>query len=234
MRTIFLRINIIFTLIFCLSGFSQNIGSDVAYLGPNLISTFDKSNKTVKGSPYINSEFVAAKISINDQLVLAVRYNAISDEFEVKKDDKQVYLLNKSLKDIQLYLLNEKKTYQLIDYVDAEKEGGSIMSGYFVHLGNPNNNIKFLKKEQVKFYEEKKATSSYDQTKPAEFKRKSDDYYVKIGDAKPVKLSSDKKDLAEMFPKQKEEILDYIKSEKLKLNNEDDFTKLSVFINLLK
>lgn len=232
MKTLLLFIILTFTFLFSFSGLSQSVNGDIDYLGQNYIVSVDKSDKTTVGSPYVNPNFVAAKVSTNETLMLLVRYNAIADEIEVKKDDEQIFAFNKTLKDVKLNLVVENKIYQLFDYV--HKDTGYDISGYFVHLGNPDNNIKFLKKEIVVFQKEKLATSSYDKTKPAEFKRKSDDYYVKIGDDKPIKLSSDKKDFAEMFPKQKEEILDYIKSEKIKLNNDDDFTKLSVFINLLK
>lgn len=231
MRTLSLLTLLSLTTICSFSGFSQNVNGEVDYLGRNNIVIVDKSDKSAVGSPYVNTDFVAAKVSSNDNLILLVRYNAIADEIEVKKDDDQIFAFNKSLKDVQLNLVVEKKIYQLIDYID--KDNGYVLSGYFVHLGNPDNNIKLLKKEIVKFQKAEKATSSYDPAQPAEYKRKSDDYYVKIGGDNAVKLSSNKKDFAKMFPEHKEEILDYIKSERIKLNNDEDFTKLSVFINLL-
>ncbi len=232
MKTLLLSLTFTFTALFSFICLSQPINGNLDYLSRNNIVSFDNTDKSTIGSPYVNEEFVAAKVSNNDNLVLLVRYNAIEDQIEVKNDDEKIFAFNRSLKDVQLKLVGEKKIYQLFDYL--EKNSGYEVSGYFIHIGNPENTIKFLKKEIVEFQKEQPATSGYDQSKPAQYKRKSDDYYAKIGDDKPVKLSSNKKDFVELFPKHKDKILDYIKSEKIKLNNDDDFTKLSIFINLLK
>lgn len=210
---------------------AQNLNGEVNNINSGYLVTVDRSDKTAIGSPYVNPEFVAAKVSVNEKIVVLFRYNAVHDEIEIKKDENQIFNLDKSIRDLTVTSVIEKKTYQSFDYLSNE---GYELKGYFVHLGNASNTIKLLKKESIEFQNEKKATTSYEKTKPAQFKRKSDSFYIKIGDNMPVEFSSNKKDFAKIFDNNENAVLNYIKSEKIKLNKEDDLQKLSLFLNQLK
>lgn len=185
-------------------------------------------NDDIEGTPYINSDFLPARISASADDVFYVRYNAISDEFEVKGENNKAYALNKYRRDIVVELVGLKKTYQVFGYFD-ENENENF--GYFVILNNQESQVKLLKKERIFFIDEKVATTSYDTPKRASYKRANDDFYVKISDNNAIELPSSKKDIAKLFPKNNDKILSFIKENKLKTKKEDALIKLFNFIN---
>ncbi len=56
------------------------------------------------------------------------------------------------------------------------------------------------------------------------------DYYYILKEGTPVMVSPKKKAIVKLFPDKKNEIKGYIKSEKLKLKNQEDFAKLVDYI----
>ncbi|MEY8868651.1 hypothetical protein AB9K24_04045 [Meridianimaribacter flavus] len=187
-------------------------------------------NDDVEGTPYITSDFLPARISASDDNIFYVRYNAIKDEIEVKGDNNQAFALNKYRKDIIIKLVSNSKTYRLFDYVD-DNELPNL--GYFVDL-IPESNIKLLKKERVIFIEEKVALTSYHTARPAQFKRVSDDYYIKISEEQgAVLMPKRKKDIAKLIPEHSKDILSYIKTNKIKTSREEDLIKLVSYMSTL-
>ncbi|GFZ90225.1 hypothetical protein GCM10011531_22260 [Aquaticitalea lipolytica] len=226
-------------LIFTLSLFTFSSGAQELISGQlsggsasgGLISTTPVvENSQIEGSPYVNEEFLPAKISASEDNIFYVRYNALKDEFEVKGANNVAYALNKYRRDIVVELISNNKTYQVYGYLDKNENENF---GYFVNLSNPNSNIKLLKKENITFVKEKVAVTSYDSSQPARYKRGSDAYYVKINDNNAVLLSTNKKDVSKLFPGNEKKVLDFIKKEKLKLKKEDDMNKLIQFTNTL-
>ncbi len=199
-----------------------------------LTSPTDKNVK-VEGSPYVTEDYMPARISTFDNKIFEVKYDAVLDEILVKTDEggkSEAYALPKNgRQDISIILISGNKTYQIFDYVNDDSEK---TSGFFVLLSSLAAPIKFLKKEKIRFYEEKVATSGYDRGRPAEYRRLSDSYFLKINDQPAIEFSTNKKDFAKLFPNHEDEVLAYIKSEKLKLKEETDLTKLALFLNQLK
>ncbi|MEZ4793551.1 MAG: hypothetical protein R2783_08855 [Gelidibacter sp.] len=185
-------------------------------------------NEYVQGSPYINEDFLPARISVSEDDVFYVRYNAISDQFEVKGENNKSYALNKYRRDIVVQLVGLKKTYQVFGYLD-ENENENF--GYFVIMNDQDSNVKLLKKEKKFFIGEKVATTSYDTPKPATYKRANDEYYIKIGNDPAVELPTKKKEIAKLFPKKEDKILNFIKEHKIKTKREEDLNRLMSYIN---
>ncbi|MEZ4803305.1 MAG: hypothetical protein R2797_11080 [Gelidibacter sp.] len=185
-------------------------------------------NETVEGSPYINDEFLPAKISASEDNVFYVRYNAIADQFEVKGENNKAYALNKYRRDIVVQLVGVKKTYQVFGYLD---ENDNENFGYFVIINGKDSNVKLLKKEKKFFIGEKVATTSYDTPKPATYKRANDEYYIKVGEDAAIEMPTNKKDIAKLFPKQEKNILSFIKENKIKTKKEEDLNMLMEYIN---
>lgn len=205
-----------------LNGGSRTVG---------IISTMPITiNERIEGTPYINEDYLPAKISASEDNLFYVRYNAVADEFEVKGENNKAYALNKYRRDIVVQLVGIKKTYQVIGYLDKNQNENF---GYFVIVNSQDSNVKLLKKEKVFFIDEKIATTSYDTPKPATYKRANDEYYIKIGDNNAIELSNKKKDIAELFPGKEQAILKFIKTNKINTKKEDDFIKLIDYINTI-
>lgn len=185
-------------------------------------------NDNVKGSQYITDDFVPAKISISKNEVFQIKFNGVLDEIVVKGQDGKPYALNKHLKDIKITLIGSKKAYQMFDYVN---ENDTRLSGYFLLNATSNSNIKLLKKEKIKFFEEKVATNGYDSNVPAQYKRLKDKFFIKKNDELAIEIPTNKKDFAKLFPKRQKEILSFIKKEKIKFKKESDLLKLVNHLN---
>lgn len=214
-------------------GSAQNVMSPYGNLGDFGFITIPavESNNKVKGSQYITKGFVSAKISVLKNRIYHVKYNALLDEIVVKGEDDVTYGLDKhGRKDITITLLGSKKAYQVFNYLD-DRNYETI--GYFIHITPINSNTKLLKKECIKFIEEKKAYSSYTQTQPAHYKRENDKYYIKIKDQIAVLLPNKKNKLTQLFPSFEKEVLRFIKSKKINLKKEADLVILVNYINQL-
>ncbi|WP_323789297.1 hypothetical protein [Psychroserpens sp.] len=193
-----------------------------------LILTFDRSDKTIQGSPYIYEEFSPARVSADQDKIFNLRYNAVSDEIEVQTDKSTIQAINKNIKGVTITFLKDDKTYQAINYIDSD---GSAKRGYFIYLTNTNDSNPLLLKESIKFLERQPAKSSYQEAKPAEFKRQDDKYYIMLKNETAVELPSKKKEIANLFPEHSKDILDFIKSNSIKTSKQEDLIQLARYIN---
>jgi len=206
-------------------------GSGNSGSGQLLSTTPVVLNDRVDGTPYINEKFAPAVISASENNIFYVRYNAVRDDIEVKGEHNSAYSLNKYRRDITIKLLAQKKTYQNFMYVDSDN---NQTFGYFVHISDPEANVKLLKKEIIKFFDEKLQVTGYDTPQDAKFKRLADKYFIKKGKENAVVIPSSKKEFAKLFPEHEKEVLAYLKSEKIKLKKEESLTQLFGFINSLE
>lgn len=192
--------------------------------------SFDRSDKSVQGTPYIEDIFLPAKISAGDGEIFQLRYNAVSDEMEIIGNDKNsTQAINKNIDGISITFLSNNKTYKVYNYIN---NSGIVNRGYFIDLSNTNSDIKLLIKESKVYVKRKPALNSYQETKPAQFKREDDTYYI-LSNNTAQELPKKGKDIAGLFPEHTKTILTYIKSEKIKTNREEDLIKLVNYINTL-
>ncbi|MGR7812448.1 hypothetical protein [Lacinutrix undariae] len=211
---------------------AQLVGDNNTFDGYNgLIRTTARvTNANVEGTPYATDEFVVAKISISETEIFKVKYNALLDEFEVQKDNGELYALNKNgRKDITITLLKEKKTYQIFSYI----EDNTLQNGFFMHLTNPDAKVNLLLKKNKKFIDQTFATSSYDKDRPAHYKNLNDKFFIKLDDGNAIEVPRKKKDFLKLFPEKKGQIEKFMKTEKLKLKKELDLTKIVNYINMI-
>lgn len=187
-------------------------------------------NNKIEGSAYIYENFTPAKISASENDIFYVRYNALRDEFEVKGDNNKAYALNRFRRDIIVELVAFKKSYQIHEYVERN---GNDNFGYFDVLTPSNQNTVLLKKESIKFLKEKYATTTYGTARPARYERATDDFYLKFGEESAQLAPTNKKKFAMLFPGKEKQILDFIKSERIKLKDEKDLIKIINFTNTL-
>lgn len=228
-------LGILLSIFLCNDNAAQELGRNQMFHGGFVMSTGAKVNGNVKGSPYITDIFIPARISVFENKIFAVKYNAVLDEMLIKTEkgeEADSYALPKDgRQDVTITIMSDNKTYQIFDYINDKSEKSS---GFFVLLNSPIASIKLLKKETVRYYEERAGTSGYDKGRPAEYRRIGDSYFIKINDEPAIEFSTNKKDFAQLFPKHEQEILDYIKSEKIKLKEESDLVKLGQHLNQIK
>jgi len=222
--SVFTTVNISYSQISGLDSEFENLTTS----GSRFIKVANPDNNEIEGSAYINKDFVAARISIVKNKVFYARYNAFNDEIEIKGENDIIYGLDKKRKDILIHFSNPKQTYQAFDYNLDNKD----LFGYFTKL-NFDSEMLLLRKERIIHVEEKISKTTYGTNKPAHFKRAKDKYFIKIGDKSAIELSKNKKDVAKLIPKFENEVLSFIKKNKIKLTNEKDLLKLVEYLNEL-
>ncbi|MBR9915701.1 MAG: hypothetical protein GYB32_12895 [Algicola sp.] len=186
-----------------------------------------------KGSAYINDVFLPIKVlNQKENNLFLARYNAYNGDMEIKDVDSNSDITRALLIDTNDFIIEfmkDGKTYQSYNYID---ENNNQKRDFFVNLVSTNR-VSLLKKETVVFKEEVIAKSSYDKNKPAEFKRLSDTYYLKIGTDNAIEVPSNKKELAGLFPKHEGDIKTFIKKNRIKTSKEEDLIQLVDYINTL-
>ena len=178
-----------------------------------------KDTKTYKGTPYNNPSFLLGNIYKEGKLLadnLAIRYNAVADEMEVKQilnsDDENARVLAKS-QDIYVKIVDDI-------YVFVPYQGGIENGGYFQVIFE-GSQIALYKKHIKDFKPEKKATSSITKTLPAVFKDKPVFYLVtKSGKFYQMPKSRSKK--LKVFGEKQNQMKAFTKQNNLDLNKQED------------
>ena len=214
-----------FIVVFAQSGFNDQLAAD----NNNMLSVkkTTRSNVKIKGTPYILEKFLPIIISGQEDKDFQGRYNGFNGDMEVLDvAEGTIFVLNRYLTNYDVEFTGLNKTYRCYKF---KSEDGSLIYGFFVKLFE-NNGVSLLKKENVKFFKEVKAVSTYDKGRDAKYKRGNDQYFLKIEDAIAVEFSTKKKDIANMFPEHSKNILKHIKSNKLDTKNEADLKSLFMYI----
>ncbi len=175
------------------------------------------------GTPYNNPAYLPGNVYKGKELLatnVALRYNAIADEMEIKEslvsDDEDAKVLTKA-PDIYVKIVNDI-------YVFVPYQGGIEGGGYFQVLfeGQKYDLFKKMKKD---FTPAKKATTSITRDIPAKFK---DDpiYYIVTKSGKFYELPSNKKKKLKVFSDNMDLVKDYVNDNGLDLNDENDLLRV--------
>lgn len=170
----------------------------------------------ISGTPYYENTFNEINVSQKYSNVQG-RYNIYNDEFEFKKGDA-IYVLPKLNEFHNVRFLNSKLIFEL------KEIDGKV--GYFQVLDDIN---KIYKKFIVKFHPSIQAVSSYHSDKPAYFELQKSRFFIEI-DGNLVEVPNNKSDLFNKFSKRKDELKSYIKNNSLKIGDDQDMIKLSLFL----
>lgn len=174
------------------------------------------SYNEIKGSPYYDENFAAANFIGNNMNESApARYDSYSDNIEFKKNN-QVFALPKNNDITRIEFTNTKNILVKLDTSDD-------LSGYFFELIKGNNSL--YKKVKTTFIDATVATSSYGNARSANFKQNEPIYYIKTSNGF-IKNPKNLKDILKSFNNKEKEINTIFKSEKIKLNKEEDLIKL--------
>nr|WP_321234345.1 hypothetical protein [uncultured Psychroserpens sp.] len=212
--------------------FSQDLIQTQTLVESNfgLIYSFDRSDKTIQGTPYIIDDFTPARVSADQNKIFNLRYNAVSDQMEVQSDKNTIQAINRNIEGVTITFLKDNKTYQSLNYIN---EDGIAERGYFIHVNSPDSKVNLLLKESKKFIERQPAKSSYQETKPARFKKVDDVYYIILKNKTAQILPEKKKDILKLFPENSDKVASFIKSNKIKVSKREHLIKLVNYINTL-
>ena len=176
-----------------------------------------------KGTPYNNPIFLLGNIYKLDKIVVenyALRYNAMTDEIEVKEtlyvEDDEIQAL---VRDPEFYV-------KIMGDMFVFVQGNEIIdqAGYFqvMHAGD---NYHLYKKIVKKYYPPKKAQNSFEKDVLASFVDRSE-YYLVSQDGKFQEFGSSKKKRLKLFNDRQAEIKKYVSNGRLDLTEEEDLMKV--------
>ncbi len=181
----------------------------------------------VNGTPYENPNFSEAFIYFRDNetpVKGVLRYNAMFDEMELKKDESDEYLIleNKgNIDSIYLSLPNEIFKYAIYSEKDDFKRG------YFLQLYKGSCSL-FLKR--VREYQPEKPAAGYQDYVPPSIIKKPDQFFVQF-DKNPLMLvPQGTNKIVNLFKQNGYEIGDFVKKNKTKYN-QDSLLELFHFCN---
>lgn len=173
----------------------------------------------IQGIPYYYANFVNARVGDTSSLI-PIRYNSFLDTIEIL-DKTDVYEIPRE--DSYPKFTFEKTNEKLV-WVNTHDE----FAGYFFEI--VGGKYRILKKITTKFYDAVPAPNSLIPGAPARFEVQKPIYFIKT-ESNFIKIPKNSKDLAESFPDKKNELNDFIKNNKIKLNQEADLIKLGSFLN---
>ncbi|MGJ8665725.1 MAG: hypothetical protein ACSHW7_05120 [Patiriisocius sp.] len=180
----------------------------------------DKDSYT--GTPYNNESYLPGNIYKDGKLLaenIAIRYNAIADEMEIKEglntSDDDAKVLTKS-PDIFVKIVSQI-------FVFVPYQGGIEEGGYFEVL-HEGNQVDLYKKHIKDFDEAKKATSSITRDVPAKF---SDEpvYYLVTKTGKFYQFPNSRNRKLKVFGDKEKMMKSFVKDNRLDLNVEKDLLR---------
>jgi len=182
-----------------------------------------KETESYTGTPYNDPNYLLGNVYKNDELWatgVALRYNAMADEIEIKEslstDDAQAKVLTKT-PDVFVKIVNDI-------YIFAPYKGGVEEGGYFIVLFE-GDKIGLLKKPKKKFSPEQKARTSITRDLLASFRDKPV-YYIVDEKGKYYELPSSRNKKLKVFGSNKDAIKRYVSEKRLDLNNEKDLLRV--------
>lgn len=184
------------------------------------------SEKDIKGSPYLNDEFIkgsiytVSKTQYND---IPLRYNIYNDEIEFQTPDNKSLALDAP--EIVEKVTFGKYTMEYIPYEVSSK----IKKGFFKII---DKGTASLYARPSVDYEAPKEPGPYKNAEPAKFIPREDRYYIRIGLEAAVEAGN-KKDIISIFSDHSNEIEKYIKKEKINVRKEEGLKSLVEYYNSL-
>jgi len=218
----------IFTLIFLLfftSIFSQSVDEKIRNIGTNL--KYKEKIKHIEGSPYYTDKFQNGKLILSSGEVKIydnLNYNAFIDRFEFLDNDNKFIIANPGIIDTIVH------SGHIFQYKDYTTEEGEQKTGFLILLAEGKCDL--YKKEIIEFkpYEQ---TSGHFENKPDRFKARPPKYFLKKGDSNIKEIDSfrKRKFLRLYFKNNKDEFLEYIKNNNLRLRKEEDLIEFIEYYN---
>lgn len=186
------------------------------------------SGRTI-GSPYADPEFLPGLILSSDSVVhrnIYLRYNIHRNEMELKTSntkDAEVFLL---LKSSDFYVKIQEKVYMFVPYNGLEEDGT-----YF-ELLYTGSKVDLYKNQTKKYSPPVKARTSLQGDIPQKFEDLNK-YYILTDQGLLYEIPSSRKEKLNIFNLKKHYLEDYVKKNKLNLNNEEDLIRLIIYYDSL-
>ncbi|MCZ4695892.1 hypothetical protein DWB61_14705 [Ancylomarina euxinus] len=179
----------------------------------------------VEGDFFVNKDWTDGTVYFNDKHVVSnvsMRYFIKGKEMHVKHDGKIMKIINQS--SIDSILIGDHT------FVYSEFVFGSTLSQDFLELLS-GGSIKFYKHYTNKFIKAKEVSSYQTQESDKYIIKK--EFYVSVNDNAAEFFKPKKKSILALFSDKKEDVMSFVKKNKLKFGREADVIKIFNYYNSL-
>lgn len=182
------------------------------------------ANERISGSPYENEDFASGNVYKNGSLLangVAVRYNAVRDEMEIKEkldDHNRTGKVMVKSPEVYVKILNKV-------FVFVNKNEGIDKPGYFMVL-HEGANYDLYKKVRKEYIEGAESMNSLTRDIPAMYKEQITYYLVEKQSGALKEFPSSKGGKFNMFGNAKKQMKSYAKEEQLNINKEYALVKV--------
>jgi hypothetical protein len=223
------NLKFIFTAAFAISSLmaTAQVSNRVGDSDGRLLSTKREKGQPATGSMYLNEKFMPARLS-NSQNTMMLRYNAYSDYFEMNDQQAEETQNLPKTEGVVITFVNNNESYTVVNY---KTEKGESVSGY-LNIISDSPKVKIYRRESIILQPEVVPNNSYAAYKPANYKKAGDEFYIKINDGEAVYIDG-KKDVAKLVPAKSKDILDFIKKNKIDLEDEIGLQKLGSYMETI-
>lgn len=192
------------------------------------VEVIDNSKyETIDGSPYINGQFVTAKISDVEKTQF-IRFNVFDNIIEVQMEGEKTVMLNLE-NDIDIQLLDgSNKKYRTAYYL---KDGKKTKS--FFEIINDSEKYSLYKRER-KLYQEEQEAEAFKERQPPKFIDDNPLFFVAdFNSDSPVllELPRKKKKFVALFAENGKSVENFMKQEKLNFKEKDGLIKILDFVH---
>jgi hypothetical protein len=191
-----------------------------------ILKSFDLRSSELQGTPYLNENFLPAKINDIDKL-FSMRYDAYTDAMEIEMEGQYYHLPTDA--DFTIVFTGLDKTYTLNSY---EGEKGPER-GYFV-LAQEGERVSLLIKERVKYHKEVPQNLGFVEYQPPRLKRAADELYFGFPNKSAKKVPRKKREVLKLFGENASLMSDYAKSMQLGFKSPEDLKKLIAYYDTLR
>ncbi len=180
----------------------------------------------IQGSPFLNDEFIQGSVYTKQKMKyvdLPLRYNIYNDQIEFKSDKGEIQAI--AVPDVVEKI--EYGNYILVYLPYAV--GKKVEKGFFIV--KENGDATLLEKPVVVF-EAATEPAAYKEAEPPKFNRRSDEYYIRVGN-EPAQILHSRKDVPKIFPDHSKEVERFIKENKVKPDDPETLSGLVKYYNSL-
>jgi hypothetical protein len=182
----------------------------------------------IDGDPFIYRDFIPGRMILKNGEIysLNLRYDIYTSKIQFKDKDEIFEIINQEK--LALIVI-DTITFQYSNYLKSPGEANSVENSWFIL--KTDGKCKLFIKKNIRI-QDAELPKPYQEAKPAKFIHTSDTYYLKPEDKSAVRIDN-KKDLLNIFTDKKDQITEFINSNKLGVKEVYDLVKIISFYNSL-
>ena len=177
-----------------------------------------------EGSRYLFEDFIPAKINDSEKTHF-VRFDVVENTIEVQKSGTKIISLSKD-KEYTIELLNgSNKIYRTLSYSDKK---GNLKTTFFEEI-KKTHHYTLYSKEQIFYVPPKETKVHYEESKYGKFIEGRTKYYFMEDSSEAsvlIEIPKRKKTLIDLFGEHSDSMEQFIKKERIKIDEEEDTIKI--------